>query len=158
MGGCFLGEIFLRKIEVFSQGTVLGKKKYTILAKRQTHNYHSCSVCFSGSTIQLWSHPTRIPKIMITAHLTTLHETSKVARCHFENGCFSHVKKSYLSTSGTSSIDVLERLSWLEWLDKSQQSCRRLSQPCGDTLGSTRVWGFHRTARVCGCTMFSVNT
>ncbi len=51
------------------------------MVKRQTHNYHSCSVCFSGSTIQLWSHPTRIPKIMITAHLTTLHETSKTCVC-----------------------------------------------------------------------------
>ena len=57
----------------FGMSTVLGKKKYTILAKRQTHNYHSCSVCFSGLTIELWSHPIRIPKIMITAHLITLH-------------------------------------------------------------------------------------
>ncbi len=29
---------------------------------------------------------------MVAALVTTLHETNKVARCHFENGCFSKVK------------------------------------------------------------------
>ena len=31
---------------------------------------------------------------MAAALVTTLHETNKVARCHFENGCFTNIKNA----------------------------------------------------------------
>ena len=119
----------------------------------QSCQHSSCSVCVSMSATQLFYYPTHTPKIVAAALVTTLHETNKVARCHFENGCFSKVKKSHLWTSHTPSIDVLERPSSFEWHHKSQQSYCRLLQPCGDTLRSARVWGFPHTAaqHVCVC-------